>query len=100
MLYRSMQTTRTPSRHAAATPASQYAASSALRPWTRPSSNVGRPLEEVGVPPVRDQDVFPGLLIDGEPCPAAAVRVDAQMCHRRWRLLPTTRYPSYPWRVM
>ena len=35
------------------------------------------------MPPVREQGVLPGLLIDGEPRPAAAVLIDAQVRHRR-----------------
>jgi hypothetical protein len=38
MLHRSMHTTWTASRHAGVAPASQYAASSAVRPCTWPSS--------------------------------------------------------------
>jgi hypothetical protein len=34
--------------------------------------------EEAGVPPVREQQVFPGVLIGAPPGPAAAVLVDAQ----------------------
>jgi hypothetical protein len=34
------------------------------------------------MPPVRQQYVLPGLLVHGEPGPAAAVLVDAQVRHR------------------
>ena len=43
-------------------------------------------VEEAGVPPVREQGVLPGLLIDGEAGPAAAVLIDAQVRHWRRRL--------------
>jgi hypothetical protein len=39
------------------------------------------------VPPVREQQVLPGVLIDAPPGPAAAVLVDAQVRHRRGGLL-------------
>jgi hypothetical protein len=87
MVHMSMATTRTASRHAGAASASQYTASSAVRPSTCPS----RPLaagqvKEAGMPPVREH-VLPGLLIKPPPGPAPAVLVDAQVRHRRGRLL-------------
>ena len=44
-------------------------------------------VKEAGVPPVGEQQVFPGLLIDAPPGPAAAVLIDAQVRHRRRGLL-------------
>jgi hypothetical protein len=44
-------------------------------------------VEEAGVPPVRQQGVVPGPLIDGEAGPAAAVLVNAQVRHRRCGLV-------------
>ena len=44
-------------------------------------------VEEAGVPPVCEQQVFPGLLIDAPPGPAAPVLVDAQVRHRRGSLV-------------
>ena len=44
-------------------------------------------VEEAGVPPVREQQVLPGLLVTLPAGPAAAVLVDAQVRHRRGGLL-------------
>lgn len=44
-------------------------------------------VEETGVPAVREHGVLPGLLIDGEPGPAATVLVGAQVRHRSRRLV-------------
>jgi hypothetical protein len=39
-------------------------------------------VKEAGVPPVREHGVLAGLLIDGEPRPAAPVLIDSQVRHR------------------
>jgi hypothetical protein len=39
--------------------------------------------KKAGVPPVREQSVLSGLLVDGEAGPAAAVFIDTQVRHRR-----------------
>ena len=84
----SMQTTWTASRHAGVAPASQYAASSAVRPCTCPSSpcRPSRSKKQV-CHRSASSDVLPGLLVDGEPGPAAAVLIDAQVRHRRHGLV-------------
>src|SRR5690349_1678756 len=79
----SMATTRTASRQAGVAPASQYAASPAVRPSTWPS----RPLTagqviKAGVPPVREKGVLAGLLVAPPPCASAAVLVNAQVSDR------------------
>ncbi len=84
MLHKSMHTTWTASRQAGVAPASQYAASSAVRPFhLAQQALLTVQVEEAGVPPVREQAVLPGLLIDGEAGPAAAVLIDPQVRHRR-----------------
>ena len=44
-------------------------------------------VKEAGVPPVGQQHILPGLLIDPPPGPAAAVLIDAQVRHRGRGLL-------------
>ena len=84
MLHESMQATWTASRHAGVAPASQYAASSAVRPSTWPSSPCWPSRSKKQVCHLSASTVYsPVLLIDGEPGPAAAVLVDAQVRHRR-----------------
>ena len=83
MLHKSMQTTWTASRHAGVAPASQYAASSAVRPCTCPSSPCRPDRSKKQVCHLSaSSDVLPGLRIDGEAGPAAAVLIDAQVRHR------------------
>jgi hypothetical protein len=65
-------------------PASQYAGvvgGAALHLAQQPLRPVQ--VEEARMPPVREQGVLPGLLIDGEAGPAAAVLIDAHVRHRR-----------------
>ena len=84
MVHMSMATTRTASRHAGAASASEYTASSAVRPSTCSSGPLAAgQVKEAGMPPVREQHVLPGLLIKPPPGPAPAVLVDAQVRHRR-----------------
>jgi hypothetical protein len=71
MLHKSMQATRIASRPAGVAPASQYAASSAVRPCTCPSSPCWPSRSKKQVCHLSD-----------EPGPAAAVLVDAQVRHR------------------
>ena len=44
-------------------------------------------VKEAGVPPVGEQQVLPGVRVQRPPGPAAAVLIDAQVRHRRGRLL-------------
>ena len=79
MLHMSMHTTWTASRHsgvAPATPVRGVVSGAALHLPQQPLLAVR--VEEAGVPSVREQGVLPGLLIGGEPGPAAAVLIDAQ----------------------
>ena len=84
MLHRSMQATRTASRHAGVAPASRLfpavhgGAALHLPEQPLPAGQV----KEAGVPPVREHGVLPGLLIGGEPRPAAPVLIDSQVRHR------------------
>ncbi len=44
-------------------------------------------VNEAGMPPVREQDVLPGLPVGGKPRPAAAVLIDPQVRHNGGRLV-------------
>jgi hypothetical protein len=88
MLHRPVHTTWTASRHAGVAPGGQYAASSCGAAFHLAQQAVlAVQVEEAGVPPVGQQGVLPGLLIDGEAGPAAAVLVNAQVRHRRCGLV-------------
>ena len=79
-LYKPMQTTWTACRHADVArgqPVRGVIGGTALHlpQQPLPAGQAG----QAGAPPVREQGVLPGLLIDGEAGPAAAVLIDAQM---------------------
>ena len=83
MLHMSMQTTRTgvpPGRGGPGQPVRGVIGGAALHLPQQPLPAVQ--VKEAGVPPVREHDVLPGLRVGGEPRPAAAVLIDAQVRHR------------------
>ena len=83
MLDRSMQTTWMASRQAGVVPASQYAASSAVRPCTWPSSPCWPDRSEKQVCHLSASRVYSRVCgFDGEPGPAAAMLIDPQVRHR------------------
>jgi hypothetical protein len=88
MLHRSMRTTRTASRQAGAAPASQYAASSAVRPSTWPSRPCWPSRSKKQVCQRAASRVYcPVRSSTAKRGPAAAVLVNAQVRHRRCGLV-------------